>query len=107
MPHQTPSLPGPLSPKRLRDLWGRGAVRLNRGRAGLACSAVLLGAFGAASFSATPQLATLRLPAAQFVPAAPRPAAATFTLSADDDRFLEDLSKRAFLFFWEQTDPAT
>jgi poly(3-hydroxybutyrate) depolymerase len=34
------------------------------------------------------------------------PQAAT-PLGAEDDAFLEDLSKRSFLFFWEQTDPAT
>ncbi len=28
-------------------------------------------------------------------------------LSAEDEAFLEDLSRRSFLFFWEQTDPAT
>src|SRR3982750_4429502 len=28
-------------------------------------------------------------------------------LSAADDALLEDLSRRAFAFFWEQTDPAT
>jgi len=28
-------------------------------------------------------------------------------LSAEDDALLEDLSKRSFLFFWEQADPAT
>ena len=27
--------------------------------------------------------------------------------SPADEAFLEDLSHRAFLFFWEQTDPAT
>ena len=26
---------------------------------------------------------------------------------AEDDAFLEDLSKRSFMFFWEQADPAT
>ena len=37
--------------------------------------------------------------AAPFLPALP--------LSASDDAFLEDLSHRAFQFFWEQSDPAT
>ncbi|HET7217388.1 MAG TPA: glucoamylase family protein [Vicinamibacterales bacterium] len=38
-----------------------------------------------------------------------RPSAATppHRLSADDERFLEDLSRRTFTFFWEQADPAT
>ena len=36
----------------------------------------------------------------------PRPATAG-ALSAADDAFLEDLSRRSFAFFWEQTDPAT
>lgn len=30
-----------------------------------------------------------------------------YALSADDDRFLEDLSRRTFSFFWEQSDPTT
>jgi hypothetical protein len=30
-----------------------------------------------------------------------------FALSVEDDAFLEDLSKRAFMFFWEQADPGT
>jgi len=34
-------------------------------------------------------------------------APAPFIHSTDDDRFLDDLSHRAFLYFWEQTDPAT
>ncbi len=29
------------------------------------------------------------------------------TLSQDDDRLLEDLSKRSFMFFWEHADPST
>lgn len=37
-------------------------------------------------------------------PAEPVPVA---TVSADDDAFLEDLSKRAFRFFWEHSDPQT
>jgi hypothetical protein len=32
---------------------------------------------------------------------------ASATLTREDDAFLEDLSKRAFQFFWEQADPAT
>jgi hypothetical protein len=35
-------------------------------------------------------------------PAAPRQA-----ISRDDDEFLEDLSRRTFMFFWEQADPTT
>ena len=34
-------------------------------------------------------------------------AAAAFKLSAADDAFLEDLSRRSFLYFWEQAHPAT
>ncbi len=30
-----------------------------------------------------------------------------YTLTAADDRFLDDLSRRSFQFFWEQADPAT
>ncbi len=30
-----------------------------------------------------------------------------YTLTPEDDRLLDDLSRRSFLFFWEQTDPAT
>jgi hypothetical protein len=33
--------------------------------------------------------------------------AARVTLSASDEAFLEDLSRRAFLYFWEQADPRT
>jgi hypothetical protein len=38
---------------------------------------------------------------------APRSRPADYVLSKDDDAFLEDLSKRSFLFFWEQADPDT
>lgn len=34
-------------------------------------------------------------------------AARSSVLSAEDDAILEDLSRRSFLFFWEQADPAT
>lgn len=38
----------------------------------------------------------------------PRPPySATDQLTADDERFLEDLSRRSFQFFWEQADPTT
>ncbi|MGH9372662.1 MAG: glucoamylase family protein, partial [Vicinamibacterales bacterium] len=30
-----------------------------------------------------------------------------YTLTAEDDAFLEDLSRRTFMFFWEQADPTT
>jgi hypothetical protein len=44
-------------------------------------------------------------------PSAPLPAATpaprVSTLSAEDDALLEDLSKRSFMFFWEQADPGT
>lgn len=36
-----------------------------------------------------------------------RPSAAPYALSEADDRFLEDLSRRSFLFFWEQADART
>lgn len=39
--------------------------------------------------------------------AMPSLAATKFSLSRADDDFLEDLSRRAFLFFWEQSDPQT
>ena len=35
------------------------------------------------------------------------PSAPARRLSADDERFLEDLSRRTFAFFWEQADPKT
>src|SRR4051812_16831780 len=35
------------------------------------------------------------------------PVGAPVRISPDDDAFLEDLSKRSFLFFWEQADAAT
>jgi hypothetical protein len=34
-------------------------------------------------------------------------ASVPLTIKHDDDRFLEDLSRRSFSFFWEQTDAAT
>src|SRR5262245_15678708 len=41
-------------------------------------------------------------------PSSPKQAAPVpFTITDDDDRFLEDLSRRSFSFFWEQTDAAT
>ena len=33
--------------------------------------------------------------------------AVAYRLSADDERFLEDFSRRTFAFFWEQADPKT
>jgi len=40
--------------------------------------------------------------------AMPRTAEPTpWSLSAEDEAFLEDLSRRSFLFFWEQADPGT
>jgi hypothetical protein len=41
------------------------------------------------------------------LPAALALRAADYQLSADDDRFLEDLSKRSFQFFWDAGDPNT
>jgi hypothetical protein len=40
-------------------------------------------------------------------PATPAVRSARQALAADDDRFLDDLSRRTFAFFWEQADPAT
>jgi hypothetical protein len=40
-------------------------------------------------------------------PRAAPPAAPHATLSPQDDAFLDDLSRRTFLFFWEQADAAT
>jgi hypothetical protein len=37
----------------------------------------------------------------------PAPPAAVSALTAEDERFLEDLSRRTFGFFWEQADPDT
>ena len=31
----------------------------------------------------------------------------TYTLTSEDQRFLEDLSRRSFMYFWEQVDPIT
>lgn len=39
--------------------------------------------------------------------APPAPSAHHYTLSGDDDRFLDDLSRRAFRYFWEQVDDRT
>jgi hypothetical protein len=38
---------------------------------------------------------------------APQPPTGSFHLSTSDDALLEDLSRRAFMFFWEQADPQT
>ena len=38
---------------------------------------------------------------------APSPAPSRDAVSAEDDAFLEDLSRRSFMFFWEQADPGT
>jgi hypothetical protein len=40
-------------------------------------------------------------------PTRPAPPAQGSVLSRDDDQFLEDLSRRSFMFFWEQADPHT
>jgi hypothetical protein len=49
--------------------------------------------------------------AAGYVGCAPKvslaPTPASSRLEADDDRFLEDFSRRTFTFFWEQADPRT
>jgi hypothetical protein len=48
--------------------------------------------------------------AAQRAPATPdqpSTSVAVYTLGKTDDRFLEDLSRRTFRFFWEQADPNT
>src|SRR5262249_19527811 len=48
---------------------------------------------------------TLRIP---FAPAAAKQAAQPRTeLSLADQKFLEDLERRSFLYFWEQADPDT
>lgn len=49
-------------------------------------------------------LLTLALSTASAQRAKPAPQAA---LSSADDAFLEELSKRTFMFFWEQADPST
>jgi len=38
---------------------------------------------------------------------APAPATGSYRLTAEDDRLLEDLSQRSFLYFWEQSDADT
>ena len=62
-----------------------------RGRVALIVGVFTLTAAGAAA---------CRQPA--LVPAPPQQA-----ISREDDAFLEDLSRRTFMFFWEQADPAT
>lgn len=54
-----------------------------------------------------PTLQAAQQPTAPAVPTAPPTATDTGPLTADDDAFLEDFSRRSFLFFWEQADPAT
>ena len=44
---------------------------------------------------------------AQQAPPQVQPQPAQYRLSEQDDRFLEDLSRRSFQFFWEQADTAT
>jgi hypothetical protein len=51
-------------------------------------------------------LAALLLMMAVAVPAYPQKRSGTL-LSASDEAFLEDLSRRSFRFFWEQADPKT
>jgi len=43
----------------------------------------------------------------QSAPTPAHRAASSYMLSPDDDAFLEDLSRRSFMFFWEQADPTT
>ncbi len=43
----------------------------------------------------------------QTAAASPGQGRSSDTLAADDDAFLEDLSRRSFMFFWEQADPTT
>jgi hypothetical protein len=50
-------------------------------------------------------VACARRPAVSVPPASPAPRASQ--LSPADDALLEDLSKRSFMFFWEQADPDT
>lgn len=56
-------------------------------------------------------VASVAVAAAMQAPVRPTaPAAAAtqrFTLSAEDDALIEDLSKRSFQYFWEQADPST
>src|SRR5262245_17964661 len=54
------------------------------------------------AFLATVACASSPPPVAQAPASVPRS-----TLSAADEALLEDLSKRSFMFFWEQADPAT
>jgi hypothetical protein len=87
-----------------------------RDLAGLACSACFLVALAATAtlvasaahgaFVARGTSEARGMSAASGASAARETAASEgFELTADDHRFLEDLSRRAFLFFWEQVDP--
>ncbi len=52
----------------------------------------------------------MRISRRSFLAAASAPAllpGAAFKLTGEQDRFLEDLSRRSFQFFWEQADPGT
>lgn len=65
------------------------------------CAARLL--LCALCWAVLPGCAWTRAPLPDSVPAT----APASTISAEDDRFLEDLSRRSFMFFWEQADPDT
>src|SRR5258708_2380 len=72
----------------------RKAVQLERlARAVLIAVSLLLAACGAAAVRAPAGDGAHRRPA--------------YRLSTEDDAFLEDLSRRSFLFFWEQADAGT
>ena len=53
----------------------------------------------ASALAAAPAAAPAAIPAARPLSDAP--------LSADDDRFLDELQRKAFLYFWNETDPIT
>jgi hypothetical protein len=63
---------------------------------------VLVLALGAATHMAAQQP-----PVAPATRGTPSKATEPGPLSADDDAFLEEFSKRSFMFFWEQADPST
>ncbi|HKZ00622.1 MAG TPA: hypothetical protein VJ180_00185, partial [Pyrinomonadaceae bacterium] len=72
---------------------------------------IIATAFGSSStltpLKASRSLPTLCLIFVAFTASISAQTRTAYSLTATDDAFLEDLSKRSFRFFWEQADPET
>jgi hypothetical protein len=84
----------------------RRCVRLTRRAVSLRAVNRPIARLVAVSAAATAAASVLACAPAQVRPASPASSLAQ-RLGADDERFLEDLSRRSFAFFWEQADPNT